>query len=223
MVADLFCNHMHIIATNPSIDYRKEGITDDIRNFVANILRCDNPDRKKWFYVLTGLEKLFVSDYYNYLNGLDIFSYFYCLIEDVCLDLGIEMQLFHPENRKAFFLLMAIVRSVEILKFLISKGVDMNGLCLDSSYNFLDHCIRYSNFETVEFLASIGIRPKGSLDLLTDENSGMDPKIKKIVKDTCSQLSLKNMCRLRINKSLKVDKAVKKVPRVIGDFIRFEK
>ena len=210
--------YMFVLATTPSIDYRSNAITDDIRELVKNLLQSDYSDRNKWSHIIWGFEELFIH-YRRITNVTDNFSYFYCLVQDVCSDLGIELQLFHPENM-AFSLWMEISRHIEILKFLISKGIDMNDICLGSN-NLMDHCILNSNFDSVEFLTSIGVRPKGTLLLLTDGNSKISPRIKKLVKENCFKLSLKNMCRLKINKSLNVDEAVNKVPRSIREFIRF--
>ena len=211
-VCEILRYYMYILNYNPSIDYRGDAITDDIKQFFTNLLRSDRSDRFKWSNIILQFGNLTLSH---------IFSYFYCLVQDVCSDLGIELQLFHPENRSTA-LQLHIGRHVEILKFLISKGIDMNDLCSDSSNNFMDHCILNNNIESVEFLSSIGVRPKSMLCLLTEENNKISPKIKKLVKENCFNLSLKNMCRLKIHKSLNVDEAVKKVPRSIGEFIKFK-
>ena len=174
MVPAIVCSYMYVLATTPSIDYRSDAITDDIREFVTNLLRSDYTDGRKWSFVMTGLGN-FVASYNCHSNVIGIFSYFYCLVQDLCSNIGIEFQPFHYENCRTLFL-MYMVHEVEILKFLISKGIDMRDTCLDGANNFMDQCINYGNFEAVEFLSSIGIRPKGTLNLRTNENSKIDPE-----------------------------------------------
>ena len=216
---------IEVLVKSSNIACTDSVINDNMRLLVTPLLQSDvNPDEDKWCALLMIFDRVLnvglVSKDESKVTS--IFSYLYYLIHDICSDLGIRCELFIRECHEKIIFKSAL-KYVEVLKFLISKGVDMNKTCIEGQDNFLDYAIRTNNFESVKFLVRIGVRPKNALTLLTNENNQINSRVRKIVKETYSKLSLKNISRLMVNKSLNVDKTFKFVPREVGEFIRFER
>ena len=211
--------YIHVLERCLVFDYCDNNITSDIKVFVKDILQ-NSDSGFKWSFIITALVDALLA-IAKYSSEIDVFSHFYCLVQDVCSDLDIKFQLFCYLKPDDYFL-RGVFSQVEVLKFLISKGVDLNKIYFNESDNFLDLCIGCRVSESVKFLLSVGVRPKGTLNLLNDENSTINPEIKELVLSSLKP-TLKNMCRLKIHKSLNIDATVKIVPRSLGEFIRFER
>ena len=193
-----------------------------LRYFLTPLLEYAELDDREWISLHSILcnvyrfkgdpDEIFVD------KAVEIFSFLYNLIEDICSDLGIECKLLSEHTGNTFFS-ECICNHVDVLKFLKSKGVALDvDCCLGASY--LDFAVTSGNVESVLFLLSVGARPTKTLFSLLDENSLIDSEIKQLIQ---TPLSLINICRITlINNPLIVIKYEKLLPPVIVGFIKYE-
>ena len=212
------------MAAWPNIDYSDGDMYVHLKRLVAKLLQNDVEKWSVFIMILIDGDGLRTYSCYNDYSTSEfkyVLYYLYNIFEDICSDLGNKCEMLLDVSRKKH-LLKNILNSVVVLKFFLLKGVDMEETSIEAPDNFLDFAIRFGFLKAVEFLVSIGVRPKNTFNLLTDLSSLINLQIRQIVNDTRFQLSLKNMCRLRINKSLNVNEAAKLVPSKVEKFIKFE-
>ena len=204
-----------------TISYHDEDIKNIMRLSLTGWLQDDLPDDEKWGKINAILEYICSNNFVDKEpEDWDIFFFLYNMVEEVSSDHGIKCNLLQNEHLTHVFFDKAC-KNVEVLKFLLSKGVSMDEECISGS-NFLDIAAESGHSESVTYLLSIGVRPKNSLRSLSEQNSCYNSKVKQLIEEEGrTPASLRNICRLRVNKSLNVEKASEILPRSIRDFVNF--
>ena len=181
---------------------------------VKSFLQQDINENEKWVEIHKKLGSFCMWNN----DGQDIIN-LYQIIEISSSDLGIRCKLPQSGTLKDFN--QNGCRNyipINTLKFLLGKGYP-----LDKTHmvDCLHYALKHGHEEEVSFLLSIGIKPKKTAEELKSANVNKDLKLK--VEDARKNpSSLENICRLQIHNSLNIENAVKKVPEMIGELIKFE-
>ena len=193
-----------------------------IKFLVIAVLKQNMEDRQKWRIFQTVLDDIWLPVHGGIEDPVILFKCFFLVVEEVCSEMGIENKVLHPSTWALKVACAEVVKHFHLLKFLFVRRTSLTEDCLPN-VNFLDLAIKAGNMRSVEFLVSIGARPKETLGALGGQDGPIDPAVKAFVnKSRLSPLSLQNLCRLNINKSLNVENIVKICHSHVGRFIKYE-
>ena len=165
--------------------YDVKSTTDDaLKTLLTAIFQCPFHDKCLWDAL--GDVMVMCSEFKDEQDKIkvDFFTTVFCAIEEVCTELGKECKLSsRHEPMDTIFLTAIRAHCVDLMKFLISKGVSTDRTAIEPFANYLDLAVECNSFESVAFFVSIGIKPSNSLTGILSylKDNIIDPKIVELV------------------------------------------
>ena len=221
---------LNALKQNPT-NYRKMNFTRTLAILMTSVLQYISQGRANWKNLLDLLRSIIHYKFGSKEMCTIIFKFFYCLMEKISSIMKIDFKLLNnPCQTRSLLLDTCKFEMYKILRFLIFRGLSLE---TSRSYynrsstvadirkeaNLLDFAIVWHKLRLAVFLIYIRERPRVTS---FSDIYYQHPFIKKLILKTChSPPSLKNLCRLSVNKNWNLSKIEKVCPPEVFKFLIF--
>ena len=200
-----------------------KNVIDVVTTLVASHFENNGSSHLKWNILQNFVYENCVYEIDSNLHT-DIFMFFNNIVRNVCSKLNIEFKLFHktPRGYDIFREIFSKGR-IQEMKYFITQGISMDDTSSEQ-FNYFDYVIESGSLDAVWFMLSIGARPKKYNAAIFNKDSILEPSMRALLKQKCSNPpSLKNICRLKVNESLNVDRVENLCPRTLFQFLKLKR